>query len=168
MLAQAVGLIGLGFVTYAFQKENRTAILKTQSIGSALFSLHFFLLGGTIGSLLSATVVARNTVFLRKDTHPWARHFMWPYVFSAISLCWLLSAWEGYISILPVTGMIVATYAMWLDDAFKLRKYIIVSAMLWIPYSIAHHAIPSLINQILVCVSSAVATRKHRRKILRA
>jgi hypothetical protein len=166
MLAQAIGFAGLGFVTYAFQKTSKVEILKTQTIGSILFMIHFSLLDAYIGALLSATVIARNHIFMRKNTHAWANDNVWPYVIGALSVIWLGSAWEGWISLFPVCGMLIATYAMWLDDANKLRNLIIVSSLLWIPYSIYHQAIPSLINQLLVCASACIATRKQQRNII--
>ncbi|MFM2414765.1 MAG: hypothetical protein RI911_458 [Candidatus Parcubacteria bacterium] len=160
-IAQVVGFLGLIVMMYAFQREERSQILHTQTYGSLLFSIHFYLIGGFVGSLLSLTVVARNSVFKHKPDKPWAQSVLWPFFFALLSIIILASAWEGWISLLPVTGMIIASYAMWLDDAHEIKKYIILSSALWMPYSLFHQAYPSLINQILICASAIFATVKN-------
>jgi hypothetical protein len=164
LISQGIGFIGLGFITYAFQKKDRVSILRIQTIGSLLFSLHFWMMGALIGALLAGSVALRNQVFMRKHTHWWAAHPLWPYAFCVLSIAILATAWEGIISILPVTGMIVASYAMWLDDANKLKKYILISTVLWMPYSISAHAYPSLINQVFVCISAISSLKKDKKK----
>lgn len=164
-LAQAVGVLALVIILWAFQSKERVDVLKRQTLGVFFFIIHFFLLGAFTGSAMHFISIARNYVFWKKDTHAWARHDAWLYLFLAILLIATLILWEAWYSIFPMLAVMIGTCASWVSNPTKLRALSLVSAATWIPYTIFVESYPALITQILHMGSWIIAIWRHDRFI---
>ena len=162
-LAQAVGGIGLIFSILSFNSKTRNGLLAHQSSGSFVYFIHYLMLGGWTGAAMELLVVLRNWVFIKKETHTWAKHDGWMYFFILLALVLLAISWQGYISLLPTIGIISGIYTRWHHPPAKIRLYSLGGLILWIPYNIFIHSIAGTITVLITSVVIIVAILKHDR-----
>lgn len=148
---QSIGIVALLFVILAWNARTRNGILLRQGLSSLFFVAHFYLLGAYTGALMSLIVVGRNFVFENKLT--WARNTIWLYLFMFFSVLALLFSWQGFISVFPVLGVIIGTYAVWKNNPKDMRSYMLLTAVIWIPYTIVVHSYSGLISQVVMAVA---------------
>lgn len=156
-LAQVIGAGALVVTAIAFQERTRSGILKRQIQGAVLFGVHYLLLGGAMGAAMAVIVALRDFVFGEKETHSWARHVLWLFFFLGLMSAALVVHWEGYISLLPVAGTALATYAFWQNDPKIIRIYMSGAASLWLPYAVYIGSYASLISHLVIIFSVNIA-----------
>lgn len=158
---QFIGIVGVLLYAYAFQSKNRKPILLFQSIGSLVFFLYYWLLSAYIGAVLNFIVIFRNLVSDAKTKHSWAKSKAWMYTFIILSLIALVFFWQGPLSILPALGIILGTYASWRDEPFKIRFFMLLATLVWVPYSIAIHAYSGLLSHFILLAFIFIGMYKH-------
>lgn len=146
---QSIGIIGLIFVVFAWNAKTRRKVLDLQSVNVSLFIIHYILLGAWTGAIMSGVTLLRNLVFAQKNLKKWASHPGWLYVFIVLSLIALAIFWEGWISLLPAAGVVIGTYAISKDNPKDIRFYMLLTAIVWIPYTIIVHSYSGLIAHII-------------------
>src|SRR3989344_941207 len=146
---QAVGAIALIFVVLTWSAKTRRKMLLLQSVNLSIFLIHYFLLSAFVGAAMCVVMLLRNFVFIQKDEKKWANHPIWFFVFILISVAVLAIFWKGWISILPVAGVILGIYAISRDKPSDIRFYILIACIIWIPYTIVVHSYSGLLSQIM-------------------
>jgi hypothetical protein len=146
---QGIGAIALIFVFLAWNAKTRKGILFLQSINLVLFIVHYALLSALAGAAMCLVVLARNMVFIQKNDKRWANHPAWFFLFSTVSVGVLAVFWNGWITLLPVAGVIVGTYAIAKDSPAQIRFFMLIACVLWIPYTIVVHSYSGLLSQLV-------------------
>ena len=149
---QAIGAIALVFIFLSWNAKERKNIFFLQSINLVFFTIHYLLLAAYAGAAMCVVVLARNFVFSRKGEEKWASHPAWLYGFIALAIGFLLVLWDGWITLFPIVGIIFGTYAMWNVRPADIRFFMLMSALVWIPYVIFVGSYPGLLNQIVATV----------------
>ncbi|MBI3573535.1 YgjV family protein [Candidatus Kaiserbacteria bacterium] len=149
-IAQGIGTVALVIAVFSYQGKTRNQILNRQIVSSSLFIIHFALLSAWTGALTNVIVVARNWVFARKEIHAWAKHTGWVLFFCIVSVGTLYFSWQGFISLLPVTSVLLGIYARWQEKAAQIRAYGLVGCLLWIPYTIVVHSYAGTLTQLVI------------------
>lgn len=160
-IAQGIGLIALLFLVLSFISRNRSDILSHQITGSVIYMLHFAFLSAWTGVAMNGIVALRNWVFGKNGTHAWAKHQGWMWAFMALSIGALLFVWEGYISLLPATAMVVGTYARWQHEEWRLRLLALLGVVLWIPYTVAVYSYAGTLTQIVMGIAGVYGILRH-------
>jgi hypothetical protein len=163
-IAQAIGVVALGFSVYSYQAKTREKILTRQMHGSFVYVLHFFILSAWTGLIMNLIVAARNWVFVKKDTEAWARHPLWLYLFMCIPVGVLPLVWEGWISILPTVAMLFGVYARWKGDASVIRLGTVIGLLLWIPYTVYVESYAGTASNIIILIAVLYSILKNDRK----
>ncbi len=102
-------------------------------------------------------VIARNLIFNQKHKKKWAKHPALLVLFMiALGLGGVFS-WQGWVSLFSVAGTMVGTYGMWKSDPWKMRLYIFIACMIWIPYTLVVHSYTGLISQLVAMGAILVA-----------
>ena len=117
ILIQILGFIGAAVSMFSFQSKKRSGILLLQIFSAACFGLHFTLLGAVSGAALNFLALARAMVFYFRGSKKWASSIVWLPVFILCSVGAVALTWEGPISLLPMTGMILTTFAQYSSSA---------------------------------------------------
>jgi len=149
-LAQAIGLVGLGFSMLAYQSKTRDLLLARQMTGAFTYMLHFGLLSAWTGVAMNGIVALRNWVFVKKDTHAWARNELWMWFFVALVGVSLYFTWQGAISLLPAIAMLLGIYSRWKGTAKEIRAYSLAGCLLWLPYDLSVRSYSGVLVDILV------------------
>ncbi len=163
-VVQGIGAVALIFVVLGWNSKSRTKILKFQSINFVLFIIHYLLLSAYIGAVTCLITLARNMVFIKKGEREWASHPAWFWIFSALSVAALVIFWKGWITILPVAGIILGTYAVSRTKPKEIRFYMFIACLIWLPYTIVVHSYSGLISQIVGAVGMLMGMYRHDRK----
>lgn len=159
--AQLIGVAGFLFSVLSYNSKTRSAILTHQSSGSLVYMFHYILLGGWTGAAMELLVVMRNWVFLKKETHAWAANIRWMYFFMALALLLLFFTWQGPISLLPVTGILLGVYTRWHHGPAKIRLFSLVGVVLWIPYNIYIQSIAATVSGVVMGLIILVAMARY-------
>lgn len=158
ILVQAIGIIAMVFNTLSYQQKKRSSVIAMQMVGTFLFSIHFFLLGATMGGILNALSAVRAVIFLNKEKLH-AERIGWFLGFLAV---YVLSYWMTFavfgteptavnliLELLPVIGMVAITISFRLSDAGAIRKFALISSPCWLVYNIANMSIGAIICEVL-------------------
>ncbi|TSD06254.1 MAG: Inner membrane protein [Parcubacteria group bacterium Greene0714_7] len=161
---QFLGAIALVFVVLAWNAKTRRNILFLQSINLIFFIFHYALLSAYAGAAMCLVVLGRNSVFIQANQKKWAKHPVWFYLFSLMSVAVLVVFWKGLITILPVVGVIIGTYAISRDHPKDIRFYMLIACVIWIPYTIVVQSYSGLLSQIVGAVAILMGMYRHDRK----
>lgn len=146
---QVIGAIALIFIVLAWNAKNRKNIFILQSVNLAFFIVHYLLLSAYAGAAMCTVVLARNFVFMHKTEKKWASHIAWLYGFIIVAIGVLIIFWNGWVTILPVLGVVISMYAMWKDKPAQMRFFMLMSCIVWIPYTLIVQSWPGLFSQII-------------------
>jgi hypothetical protein len=162
---QILGAIALLFGVIAWNSDTRAKILRFQSINSALFAIHYLLLGALSGALMSVIILIRNFVFAQQKKHAWARYNAWIYFFMILSVTTVGFFWQGWPSILPVCGVIIGTYAVSRKKPKDIRYYVFITLLFWAPYTLLVHSYSGLASQIITGVGILIGMSRLDREV---
>lgn len=133
---QSIGLVALVFTIFAWNAKTRKKILELQAISVLISVAQYMLLGAFTGAATQVVTISRNIVFSKKGEKRWASYAIWPYVFIFLAVLVLVFFWQGWISLLPVIGIIVGTLGMFKDKPKQMRIFVLSTALVWIPYNL--------------------------------
>ncbi len=161
---QIIGAVALVFVVLAWNAKNRKNIFFLQSVNLVLFVVHYILLAAYAGAAMCLVVLVRNLVFFQKGEKKWASHSVWLYLFSLISVSVLAVTWNGYITMLPVIAVIVSMFAMWKDRPADMRFFMLISCLIWVPYTLVVHSYSGLLSQVIGIFGILMGMYRHDKK----
>jgi hypothetical protein len=113
---------------------------------------------------MSVVTLGRNFVFVQKDEKKWASHPIWFYFFTLVSIGVLIVFWKGIITVLPVLGVIVGTYAISRDKPAEMRLYMLMACIIWIPYTVVVHSYSGFLGQIVGILGIGMGMYRHDRE----
>lgn len=160
--AQIIGIFAMVFNIWSYQQKQQRGIIALQLFGSALFTIHFFMLDAYMGCLLNAIGIVRAIVFLYKDklksdNIAWVVGFIGIYV-----LCYILTftvfhttfnTINAILEILPVIGMTATTVAFRCKTPKNTRLLGFISSPSWLIYNIASLSIGAICCEVISLVS---------------
>lgn len=162
---QIIGLIALAIAVLSFQQKTRKGILLFQCFSTALFCIHFAMLGpdGYIGSAINFLSGVRSVIYYNKDKK-WAKSMLWPIgfliVFTLVTIFTIIYTDGGipwYLKLLPLLGAYVYTIVTYIDSPRVIRRTLWLSSVAWIIYNINAGSVGGVITEILALISNAVA-----------
>lgn len=171
IIAQIVGIGAMFFSIFSFQMKTQRQVVIVQAIATALWSLHFALLGVIMAVILNVIGIIRSIIFSFRNKYDWAKHKIWIAVFvllfiSAYILNFLVfiknpKPINFLIEALPTFGMIATTFAFHMEKAFNVRILSLISSPLWLAYNIINFSIGGMITESVSIVSIIVGIFRH-------
>lgn len=155
-IAQGLGVIALIIAITSFQQNSQKRIVTLQMISSVFFCVHFCMLGATLGGVLNGLGIFRAAVFRNRD-RAWASHWLWFVLFCALFIAAGLLFWEGPLSLLPISSMLLTTVAFWIRNARAVRLVTMPASPLWMIYNWVHGSYPGFLTEVFVLTSILVA-----------
>ncbi len=161
-IAQIIGLVAMGFNVLSYQGKKQSTVIALQMMGGALFTVNYFMLGATVGSVLNGIAVIRALVYLFKDKLkadrlPWLIAFMASYIGVYILNFALWGAAPTpknlMLELLPVIGMLALNIGFRLKNAADVRKFGLVSSPAWLVYNIAVGSWGAIFCEVLTLIS---------------
>ena len=173
LVAQIIGVFAMLFNIWSYQQKSQKYIIALQLVGSALFTVHFFMLNAYMGALLNAVGIVRAIVFLHKgklksDHVLWLLGFILVYVLSYILTFSVLgkefTAINALVEVLPVIGMTATTFAFRSKTAKTTRLLGLVSSPSWLMYNIVSLSIGAICCEVFSLISIMVGFIRLDRK----
>jgi hypothetical protein len=147
LVAQALGLVGLSFVFLSWVQKERKNIFIFNIINLFFYTAHYFVLGGYIAAMMCVAVIVRNILFIRRDTQKVSN--AWLYFFLLLAFLCIPVFWNGWLTIFPVSGVVLSTFAMWQVSTIRMRIFMFLSCLLWLPYVIDIHSWAGIASQLV-------------------
>ena len=173
VLAQVIGIFAMLFNIFSYQQKSQKGVIFLQLIGSALFTVHFFMLGAYMGGLLNAVGIVRAVVYIKKDVFHsnsiwWLVTFEVVYALSYLATFTLFGKQFNFanavVEILPLIGMTATTVAFRTDSAKTTRLLGFVSSPSWLAYNIISLSIGAICCEVFSLVSIIVGLFRLDRK----
>ncbi len=165
LITQILGYVAVFLLFASFQINNRKGILGLLIVGMLFLAGHQFLLGAFAGATANGLTIIRNLTFRHKNDVRILRHFVWPYVFSAILVTTGIFFWQGWHSLLPALAVTASTFALWVDDTKLIRVLSLIGPILWLPYAFIIDSVPTILIQIVILSSIIIAMYRFDRKL---
>ena len=155
IIAQGLGILGAAFNIGSFQLKSNKRLILFQFLGSSFFLFNYLMLGAYTGCFMNGMGVVRNFIFLGGDK---TRK---PYILILLNVALILGTvftWQGFLSLLPLIGMIAATVAMYLNNGKVIRiVQLFISSPCWLIYNLASMTVGGVACEIFVIVSTAIS-----------
>lgn len=155
-IIQGIGFVAFILLLLVFQTNKRRNMLYLKIAASALYALHFGLLGAWTGSAMNVIGVGRNYVFQQRTEKRWADKRYWLYLFIAIFAISGFFTWEGYHSLLPILGMTAGSIGFWMKNPKNTRLLILIASPAWLIYNLIVGSYPGIITEIFLITSVLV------------
>lgn len=165
LFAQILGLVGMTMNLISFQLKEQKKLIRLQFFSSIVFTVHYLLLGATMGWILNGLGICRAFVFSNKE-HAWARKNGWlPLFICAYVLVYVLtftvlgkepSTYNLLLELLPAIGMTATTIGFYLENATKVRLLSLTNAPTWLVYNILSGSIGGALTEIFCLISVVV------------
>ena len=163
-LAQATGIIAMGFNVFSYQCKSQKGLVTCQLFGTLLFAINYFMLGAVVGGFLDLIGAFRSVVFMfrkkfRADSIYWVVFFCAFYVLTYILNFTVFG--ETFtiktclLEILPVVSMITSTIAFYVGNAAVTRKLGYITSPTWLIYNFVIVAIGGIVCEVL-CLCSVI------------
>lgn len=173
VIAQAVGIVAMGFNIFSFQQKKASHVIAFQLFGALFFAVSYFMLGAYIGAILNIVGVARALLFLKRerfhtDNIPWLVFFCSLYAVSYVLNFTVLGQEMNIrnmvVELLPVIGMVSTNLAFRYNSAKMIRRFGLVSSCTWLIYNILAMAIGAILCEVFSIVSIFIAMVRLDRK----
>lgn len=148
-----MGMIALFILILSFQKNQKSLLLKYQTISSFLYAVQYAFLKGYTGYLMNLTCAARNYIFNKYKKVP----IYWLVIIVILMVLFSRVTYVGIISLLPMFAVIFYTIATWYGNLKIIRCTEVISCSLFIIYNINVVAITGLIATIVELIATLVA-----------
>lgn len=156
ILIQVIGAFGLLMMVLSFQQKTQKRILLVQLMGNLIFTVHFFLLGAYVGSLINFISAFRAAIYSQSDKK-WATSPLWAVLFICTFIGTGILTWENIFSILPITGAIITTFSLRIKNPKLVRFITFPTVPMWLTYNIVNGSIPGMISDTFTMTSIIVA-----------
>ena len=173
IIAQVIGIVAMLINILSFQQKKGNGIIAMQLFGGLLFAINFFMLGAYSGGLLNAVAVIRAILFLKKDKFK-TDHLFWLPIFVAVYLMAFVATFtifhkeftflNALLEILPVIGMTASTVAFRLGEGKLIRRYSLISSVVWLIYNIVSLSIGAICCEAFSIVSIFVGMYRFDRE----
>ena len=155
LVAQITGIVGTAMCFFMFVARKRRTILLGKFTCDVLWTMHYGLIGAYSGAALNVLAMGRETVFYNKDKK-WASSRIWLYLFVGLTIASSLLTWEGWLSLLPMTGSCCAVISFWCTKPLHIRLLAIPAQLLWLIYGILHMSLPSITSNIIALTAIGI------------
>ncbi len=172
IIAQIIGYIATAIVLITFQFKTQKTIIIFQFFSTALFTVHFYMLGLYAGALLNAVCAIRAIIFSQRDKK-WAGHPIWIGVFIlltlmsyGVSVLYLkeeVTTATYFIELIPVIGNVITTVGM-RQEAKMCRLYTLCASPLWLTYNIIGGSHGGIITEVFASISIIIGMLRLDRK----
>lgn len=154
-MAQVLGFIYAFILLLSNFGKTKTQILFLQTISFFFKSIHYLLLGGFSGFLISLVSMIRNIIFLKIE-----KTILWLITFIFLYLLMGIYSYENIFSVLPVLATIIYTLTVNKNNLLYLRTGLIITSIVWLIYNIYINSYSGIIVQIITLVSNMILVKK--------
>lgn len=162
IIGQIIGVIAVAGTFVSYQTKTQKQLLIVNMIATALFCVHYMLLGASSGMVLNLFAIVRNIIYCNRDKKPLS-HPAVPYILGFIIMVLGATSWQGWYSLFIIVGLVINTVIMSYDDNQLIRKSILLTSSLILIYNLFIFSVGGMINETVAIVSSIVGILRTRK-----
>ncbi len=163
MIAQLLGILGFLLSIISFQQNTQKRIVFVQFLANISFTIHFYLIGAYTGSILNGIAIIRSFVYCFKDKK-WASSNIWIVIFSMAFVVAGIYTWEGPLSILPTTAMVLSSVSFGIKNPKLVRRIYFPCSPMWLIYNIVGGSIGGVLTECFAMISIIIGMLRFDRK----
>ncbi len=163
IIGQIIGIVAVILTFISYQTKESKKLLTIQTFSTAAFIIHYFLIGASSGFLLNIVCVIRNLIYYFKNVKLFSYPF-YPYLLAAVLALLGVMSWQGPISLLIITALMINTVCLSIDDTQFLRKSVILTCSMILVYNIFVRSYGGMINESIAIISSAIGIYRYRKQ----
>lgn len=163
LVGKIVGYVAIVASMLIYQQKTRNNLLICKAVTDVLWIIHYFLLGGYTGAIVTCVALVREVVFFRSDRRDKnSKRIL--VIFLCISVLCTALTWGGIFSIFAILGSMLSIVSFWVGEpkVSRIMAFPISGCMLI--YGVSNGSMAVLINEVLVMASSLIGILKHDRK----
>lgn len=158
-MGQLLGFVYAFFLLLSFFGKNAKSILLYQTISFFFKGLHYFLLGGASGFLISFVSGVRNLIFVKIKTNKYVT-----IMFIIIYIIIGIFTFNSFFSIFPVIATIIYTAVINFNRVLYLKLGMLITSMAWLIYNIYIISYSGIIVQVILIISNIIALLLDKKK----
>lgn len=157
-LALIVGLAAVFFFLLSFQFPKRGAIIACNVVSRVLYILQYLLLLAFEGAAMDISAIPSSMLAARKHT-PFVEKHRIPILISvnAVVIGIGMLVWRGWLSAIPVVGVLFETNALWMTEERRIRRYSLAALPFWLFYNVRCGAYGAALGNVLAGGSIVMA-----------
>ena len=160
--AQIIGVIAAACAVMSFQMKSSRRILVVQSIASALWIVHFFLLSAYTGAYLNIFAVTRNVLYYFLQKKNVKGKIFFSTGMAAVGVAISLLTYSDLWTLVPMVATVLQSYSFSLVNAKHLRIVTLFSSPMWLAYDVRFSSYMGVATEIFVMISMIVALIRYR------
>ena len=167
IIGQVFGVVVVIFGFISFQMKTPARILVFQIIVAVLFALHYLFLGAWTAVWLNVLAMVQCVVYYYRDRAGHKGRLL-PILFSLSIVAVSLLSWEGWHTLLIMTGLAIHTLSLSFSRAQSIRIAQFIKVPCCISYNILVLSFGGAFYEIAVFTSSLIGTLRNRAEQKRA
>lgn len=156
LIAQILGFIAMGTGILVYQFNRHSTIMFIKVCISAIWCVHYGLLGLWPAVAINILNVVRDTIFALREKKNIESPVV-PGFFVLASVVSVLCTWKGWWSIVPMIASVASTIAHWQKVTKKLKIYALPGNILWLIYDLFNKSWSGSANDSFVIASIVVS-----------
>lgn len=162
IIGQIIGVIAVAGTFVSYQTKTQKQLLIVNMIATALFCVHYMLLGASSGMVLNLFAILRNIIYCNRSRKP-LDHPSVPYILGFIIMILGATSWQGWYSLFIIVGLVINTVAMSFEDNQLIRKSILLTSSLILIYNLFIFSVGGVINETVAITSAVVGILRTRK-----
>ena len=155
IISQILGIIGMIINVLSYQVSSPKRLILLQTAGTAIFCVHYLMLGAITAFVLNVLCVLRNVAFFYKEKSPYLKKISPVFFTLAIGMFGVLS-WQNIFSLFLIIALMTNTVFLSFDNSQLLRKSILLTSSLVVVYNVFVFSLGGIVSESLIIVSSIV------------
>ncbi len=153
--------IALGFATY--QMKTQKQILLLQIITTAVFGLHYLMIGAMTGMAMNLIGIVRTLTYYLRYGKKGGEKII-PIFFAIVLGAAGILTWDAWYSVFVVLGLVIHTLCLALHNPHKMRQSIMITSPLVLIYDVFTLSIGGIIYETVALFSSIIGMVRYRKE----
>ena len=163
-IAQIAGIIGMLLGCLSYQVKTSGGILRVQVIANCIWVTHYFMLGAYTGAMLNLFAAVRNITYFQLNKKKTSNRTYYAMGFAVLCVLLSLMTYQSWISLLPMVGSTLQTFAFSCRKANSLRWLTLSGMPLWLTYNILEKSYSGTVTEIISILSIFIGLIRYRKE----
>lgn len=163
IIGHILGFIAIGLFFVSYQIFDKRRLVLTQTMATALLCLQYLLIGAYSGFALNVVCIIRNALYYFRDKKE-NKGLILPILLAGVMLAVSVFSWEGYHSLLIISGLVINTVCMGVFNAQNLRKSVLLTCVLVLIYNIFEGSYSGMISESVSWTSALIGVIRYNEK----
>ncbi|PCH99109.1 MAG: hypothetical protein COB76_06405 [Alphaproteobacteria bacterium] len=163
IIANIIGFLACVITLYSFQRKGAREIFFSQIFSTALWAVHFVLLGAFSGAVMNiGNMIKAICLVYLDEKHVKKFVIAFVLILAGVFFCYI---YEKPSDLLPLVSVTLGACLMFVrDNRYIVARISIIDAICWTIYAVIEKSIPGLVTDILIIISITTGMVRHEEK----